>query len=85
MNTTFTSTTTASNNTDPLPTNEMDIGNKIVPYQYIFMTGFIRAITREENDDLETSVLRETMKEINKIIKNSVLCINFFSWCCLWL
>ena len=63
------STTTASTNSDP--TNEVDVGNKIMLYWYFFIQGFIRVVTREENKNLETSILNlnETMKEVNKMIR----------------
>lgn len=68
-NTTSMSTTTASTNSDP--TNEVDVGNKIMLYQYFFIQGFIRVVTREENNDLETLILdlNETMKEVSKMIR----------------
>ena len=37
-------------------------------YQSLFMRGFMRALTREENEELETSILNETINEIKKMV-----------------
>ena len=56
-----------STSTDSLFTDEMFVSKRIVLYNYFFIRGFIRALTREENE-LEKSILNETIKEIGKII-----------------
>ena len=57
-----------STSTDSLFTDEMFVSKRIVLYNYFFIRGFIRALTREENEELEKSILNETIKEIGKII-----------------
>ena len=57
-----------STSTDSLFTDEMFVSKRIVLYNYFFIRGFIRALTREENEELEKSILNERIKEIGKII-----------------
>ena len=46
----------------------MDISKRIALYNCFFIRGFIRALTRKENEEVEKSILNETIKEIGKII-----------------
>ena len=50
----------------------MDINNKTVLYHYYFMKGFIRAITKEENDEIKTLILEKTMGKLKKWFVNSL-------------
>ena len=40
----------------------------IALYNCFFIRGFITALTREENKELEKSILNETIKEIEKLL-----------------
>ena len=46
----------------------MDISKRIALYNCFFIRGFIRALTRKGNEEVEKSILNETIKEIGKII-----------------
>ena len=65
---TIPTTDSVSSSTDSLFTDEMVVSKRIVLYNYFFIRGFIRALTREENEELGKSILNEMIKEIGKII-----------------
>ena len=48
----------------------MDVSKRIALYNCFFIRGFITALTREENKELEKSILNETIKEIEKLLIN---------------
>ena len=77
------STVSVSTSTHSLFTNEMDVSKRIALYNYFFIRGLITALTREENKEIEKSILNETIKEIWKIINKwlfFVLSIFFCRW-----
>lgn len=63
-----TSAGTITINTD-FHSSEMEIGNKVLLFNIFFMCGFIRAITKEKNEDFEISVVRQSVKEMEKLIQ----------------
>ena len=48
----------------------MDVSKRIALYNCFFIRGFITALTREENKELEKSILNETIKEMEKLLIN---------------
>ena len=48
----------------------MDVSKRIALYNCFFIRGFITALTREENKELEKSILNETIKEFEKLLIN---------------
>ena len=58
------STVSVSTGTYSLFTNKMDVSKRIALYNYFFIRGLITALTREENKEIEKSLLNETIKEI---------------------
>ena len=48
----------------------MDVRKRIALYNCFFIRGFVTALTREENKELEKSILNETIKEMEKLLIN---------------
>ena len=48
----------------------MDVSKRIALYNCFFIRGFIRALTRKGNEEVEKSILNETIKEMEKLLIN---------------